>query len=39
MEPLIVYYNPRCNKCRMAADSLRQRDIEFKIIEYLKGTP
>ncbi len=36
MESLFIYYNPRCNKCRIATDDLREHNIEFEIVEYLK---
>ncbi len=31
-----VYYNGRCSKCRMCAQYLKDKNIEFETIEYLK---
>ena len=34
---IIVYHNPRCSKSRQALSFLDERDLEYKIIEYLKN--
>lgn len=31
-----IYYNPRCSKCRIGLEYLRQRVAEIEICEYLK---
>ncbi|WP_047445306.1 ArsC/Spx/MgsR family protein [Alistipes sp. ZOR0009] len=31
-----IYYNPRCSKCRIGLEYLRQRVAEIEIYEYLK---
>jgi arsenate reductase (glutaredoxin) len=36
MERLLVYHNPSCGKSRGAVDILRERGIEFDIVEYLE---
>ncbi len=37
MERLLVYHNPVCGQSRGALDILRERGIEFDVIEYLKN--
>jgi arsenate reductase (glutaredoxin) len=32
-----IYYNPKCNKCRIAKDYLENHDIKFKTFEYLSN--
>lgn len=39
MPPSILYYNPRCSKCRQALDLLRSRGVEPQIVEYLAHPP
>jgi arsenate reductase len=39
MERVLVYHNPGCSKSRGAVDLLRQRGVEFSVIEYLKTPP
>ena len=34
-ENLLLYYNPRCSKCRIAKGFLEKNNIRFKIINYL----
>ena len=34
-----IYHNPRCSKSRQALQLLRDREIEPRIIEYLKTPP
>ena len=36
MERLVLYHNPACSKSRGARDILRERKVEFDIVEYLK---
>lgn len=36
MEKLLVYHNPGCSKSRGALEILRERDVEFDVIEYMK---
>lgn len=35
----VIYFNPRCSKCRTALGLLNERDITPKVIEYLKDIP
>jgi len=37
MERLLVYHNPGCSKSRGAVDILRERGLEFDVVEYLKS--
>ena len=37
MEPIVVYHNPACSKCRGTVDILRQRGVAFSVVEYLKA--
>ncbi len=32
-----IYYNPRCSKCRMGLQYLKDKSIDAEIIEYLKS--
>ncbi len=34
-----IYHNPRCTKSREALQLLRERNIEPKVVEYLKEVP
>ena len=36
---MIIFYNPRCSKCREAAGILEERSCDFEIREYLKDPP
>ncbi len=36
---VIVYHNPRCSKSRCALDFLREKDVDFEVVEYLKQVP
>jgi len=31
-----IYHNPRCKKSRAGLEHLKQKGVEFKIVEYLK---
>ncbi len=35
----VIYYNPRCSKCRSTLKLLQERGEEPEIIEYLQATP
>lgn len=35
-DQVIVYYNPRCSKCRQTLALLESRGIRPRLIEYLK---
>jgi len=35
----VIYYNPKCSKCRTTLKLLREKEIEPEIVEYLSDTP
>lgn len=35
----IIYYNPKCSKCRMTLDILNNKGTTPEVIEYLNNTP
>ena len=35
----IIYYNPKCSKCRMTLDLLNDKGTTPEVIEYLNNTP
>ena len=37
MERLVVYHNPVCGQSRGALDILRDRGLEFEVVEYLRA--
>jgi len=39
MAKLIIYHNPACGNSRGAMELLRERGVEFDVIEYLKTPP
>ncbi len=39
MARLRLYHNPGCSKSRGALEILRERDVEFDVVEYLKDPP
>ncbi len=39
MDRLLVYHNPGCSKSRGALELLRERGVEFEVVEYLKDPP
>lgn len=36
---MIVYHNSRCSKSRCAIDFLKEKGVEFSVVEYLKDIP
>jgi arsenate reductase len=38
-EPVTVWFNPRCSKCRGAEALLCERDIEAEYVPYLETSP
>ncbi len=34
-----MYYNPRCNTCRVALQKLKEKGVVVEIVEYLKHPP
>ena len=36
IEPTLIYHNPNCSKSRQTLALLEERDLELKVIEYLK---
>lgn len=36
---MVIYYNPRCSKCREAKSLLEENKCDFSIREYLKDPP
>lgn len=39
MREFVLYHNPRCSKSRAALELLRERGVDFEVIEYLKTPP
>ena len=39
MEPMVVYFDPVCSKARGAVEILRDKGVDFEVIEYLKDVP
>ena len=39
MDKLVVYHNPGCSKSRGALEILRERGVEFDVVEYLRQPP
>ena len=35
----IIYFNPKCSKCRMTLDLLQKKGKEPEIVEYLQDIP
>ncbi|MFN5148706.1 MAG: arsenate reductase (glutaredoxin) [Flavobacteriia bacterium] len=38
-DTVIVYHNPRCSKSRCALDLLKDKAIDFRVVEYLNEVP
>lgn len=36
MSTTVLYHNPGCSKSRGALEILRERDVEFEVVEYLE---
>ena len=39
MDDVLVFHNPSCSKSRGALEILRERQIEPRVVEYLKAPP
>ena len=39
MQRLRIYHNPGCSKSRRALELLRERNVGFDVVEYLKTPP
>lgn len=39
MDRLLVYHNPGCSKSRGTLELLRERGVEFDVVEYLQDPP
>jgi arsenate reductase len=39
MERVVIYHNPACGNSRGALQRLRDRKVEFDLVEYLKDPP
>jgi arsenate reductase len=39
MSDNVIYHNARCSKSRAALELLRERDLDVKVVEYLKTPP
>ena len=35
----IIYHNPMCSKSRQTVDILKEKGVEFGVVEYLKSPP
>ncbi len=38
-DTVIVYHNPRCSKSRCALDLLKDKGVDFEVVEYLTDVP
>jgi len=38
-DKVIVYHNPRCSKSRCALDLLKEKGIDYEVVEYLNNVP
>jgi len=36
---VLVYHNPRCSKSRCALDFLKEKEVDFEVVEYIKQVP
>lgn len=34
-----IYHNPRCSKSRCGIDYLKEKNVEFEVVEYLTDVP
>jgi arsenate reductase len=39
MSKIKIYHNPRCSKSRQGLLLLKENNVDFEIVEYLKKTP
>jgi arsenate reductase len=39
MEKITIYHNPICSKSRCALDYLKEKNLDFALVEYLKKPP
>lgn len=37
-DPVVIFFNPRCSKCREAKTLLESENCEIEVVEYLKET-
>jgi arsenate reductase len=38
-QPVTIWFNPSCSKCRGTIEILRSKDIEPEVVEYLETPP
>jgi arsenate reductase len=38
-DQVVVYFNPSCSKARRAVQILRERGLDFEVVEYLEQYP
>ena len=36
MDPLVIYFNPQCSKCKFALQSLESADVPCEVVRYLE---
>ncbi len=39
MSQVIIYHNPRCSKSKATFELLKEKNVEFETVEYLKNPP
>ena len=35
----VIFYNPKCSKCRTTLSILEEKGVDFEVIKYLENTP
>ena len=35
----VIYYNPKCSKCNLTLDILKESSADFEVVEYLDTPP
>ena len=35
----VIFYNPKCSKCRATLSILEEKGVDFEVIKYLENTP
>ena len=35
----VIFYNPKCSKCRTTLSILEEKSVDFEVIKYLENTP